>query len=292
MNNKELHQELLHLVSEGLVIAKRHPVKPWTMFKYHNKVFYNNLWYTSPALLEARGIVIADDGEVIQRPFHKCFNIGENNTEFPVGDYDCYRKVNGFMAAASNGIITTTGSFHSDFQNLAYEWVGDIPLPYLPSYTSLFEICDSSDPHIVEESEGVYLLSIRCKDTGDYLSQSMCDDIASDAGIKRPEKADYDISAKHEGWMFYDVNGTPLSKCKTPHYLSKKALMRMGKAAVNRMFEEPVAFHQRLDEEFYDIFDTILTRFSKGDWLQLGEQGRRMWIENYFTNCQGDKNES
>lgn len=280
-----LYEDLLELEKSGLVIGKR--LNGRVLFKYHNKVFYNNLWNVSPALLEARGIVFDEDtGECLQRPFHKIFNVGENGTQEPDSDHVKVMKVNSFMCAASvldNGelFVTTTGSMDSDFVDLATKWVNTLNVDkFVEGYTYLFEVCDKTDPHIVDEQEGIYLLSIRRKYTGSYIRREIVEDEQSALNSKVINWVD--ISDTKEGWVYYDNQGTPVAKTKTPHYLSKKALMRMGKKSVDQMYDHPELFKQRLDEEFYEVYDYLTDTYTKDVYASFSEQERRQIIERYF----------
>jgi hypothetical protein len=283
-----LLKELKKLAKDGLVIEKDYG--DLVLYKYHNKVFYNNLWCTSPALLEARGIVFDKSGKVVQRPFHKCFNVGENGTELPdLGTVECYRKVNGFMAAASihnsELFVSTTGTIDSEYQKLACNLLQpyELAMRQYPHLTFIFEVCDQSDPHIVDEEDGIYLLSARIKETGEYLDQRFCQGVAIGYNMYLPEPCEYDLTEQHEGFMFYSFDGTPLCKVKTPHYLSKKALMRLGKGRAKSMWDNPSFFKMSLDEEFYGLLDYIVNTYTAEDWVGVKEQERRVVIEEYFN---------
>ena len=86
------------LIAKGLVKQKRYD-NGLSVFKYTREVFYKALWNEDPLLLEARGMVLDDDGNKVIWPFTKVFNHHENGTEL---DLDTVvvapRKVNGFMA--------------------------------------------------------------------------------------------------------------------------------------------------------------------------------------------------
>lgn len=283
-----LYTRMLNLEDDGLVVRREN--LDFVLFKYHNKVFYNNLWGNNSALLEARGIVFNKlTGEVVQRPIEKCFNVGENNTPAPTDDLLAYRKVNGFMASASlyNGrlFVTTTGSLDSEYQQLAEKRIRDSNAMRIlqECMTHTFEIVDESDPHIVPEDSGVYLLTGRAIATGSYMRQPLLDGYAEEYDILRPElETPYNPNAEHEGYMFYTHWGNPVSKLKTPHYLSKKALMRMGRKQTGIMFNDPEQFKKRLDEEFFDVFDYLLSEFTQEEYYNMSEQGRRDVIEEYF----------
>lgn len=278
-------EDFYDLEKRGLVISRHTDNK--VLFKYHNSVFYNNLWDESPLLLEARGIVFdKNTGAILQRPFHKIFNVGENGQEEPQGCV-AYRKVNGFMCAATviddKLFVTTTGSMDSDYQKLAYKWVDSYIAwdTFREHITYLFEICDDSDPHIVPESSGIYFLSARYKNTGEYMSKGLEWHISYILGCKCALPGQDSLS---EGWVYYDdTSGAPIAKTKTPHYLSKKALMRMGKKQTGIMFNNSDEFRKRLDEEFFNLFDHILLTYTHNQWLDLNEQDRRAIIEEYFN---------
>jgi hypothetical protein len=135
------------------------------VIKYKNRVFYDNLW--TPELREMRGLVVDEDWNIIVRPFTKVFNRFENGMDFPLDKpVVSVRKINGFMAAithdADHGVVvSTTGSLDSPFVAMAEEYL--LPLKdKLPiGVTYLFEIVDPRDPHIVEETQGAYLIGAR-----------------------------------------------------------------------------------------------------------------------------------
>lgn len=295
-------ERMQKLVDEGLAVSKYDIERKLTTFKYHNRVFYQNRWNESEDLLECRGIVFDDEGLIAQRPFKKIFNYGENGmgNDIPKDkEVIAVRKVNGFLAAASwhadDLLVSTTGTTTSDFAKLAESWLWkyDTMFKTFPDYTFLFEIVDSSDPHIVHEEAGPYLLGMRHKRTGQLIGFPACEVIiGKQFDVRTPEwfvvtmgqvlelnRTTRDI----EGFVLYDVetNGM-LLKTKTPHYLSKKALMRMGRGKVHQMYHDPDTFRERLDEEFYSLFHHILIHYSYDDWLGMSEQDRRKAIEDYF----------
>lgn len=282
---------------DGNLVTRRTDERGFSTYKYKNKVFYKNLWHKHPLLLEARGVVFDADGEVVNRPFKKAFNIGENGTKIDPDRFYCaVRKINGFMAAASihNGelVVSTTGTTTSEYAKLARNYVEPYKEHISMTHTMIFEVCDPSDPHIVEEEAGLYLLGIRSKHTGELTSQNIVrkwarQDFGKD--IEYEILSGYNIlnkvrDVKHEGFALYDIaTHEMVAKIKSPHYLSKKAMMRMGGSGANWMFDNPASFRmKRLDEEFYDVQQYILDNYSKEDWLGAKEQDRRKVIEEYF----------
>lgn len=290
------------LIDQGLVKQKRYD-NGFSVFKYSREVFYKALWNTNPLLLEARGMVLADDGTKVIWPFTKVFNHHENSTEL---DLDtrviCPRKVNGFMAAARywNGelIVSTTGTLDSDFAKIARTHIEKLEGIEIMAcnITVLFEICDVSDPHIVEEEEGAYLIGGRYMQNttyeGEMLTEGQLDVWANLIGAKRPalfmgtfhEVLELLKDCKHEGFMvrLMDSKQETVMKLKSPHYLTKKFLMRMGQKKVTAMFEDTQGFIETIDEEFYGVVGWITSTTSSESWAGYTDQERRVIIEDYF----------
>lgn len=291
-----------HLIDAGLVRVRDYD--KFCVLKYNNKVFYDNLWNTSPLLNEARGLVFdKETGEVVIWPFTKVFNHHENGTEL---DLDTVvvapRKVNGFMASArwyhDELTISTTGTLDSDYVVMARNHIEKLNTEcFMDSFTYLFEIVDASDPHIVEEQEGAWLIGMRDMTAGWMCSEDFLDYEALQINALRPEviKATFkDVlfatqHCKHEGYMVRLAGKQQtVMKLKSPHCLSKKFLMRMGKAKVDMMFENKEELLKTVDEEFYGIVHYITRWFTAEDWKQYDDKKRRSIIESYFYNLRGE----
>lgn len=286
------------LVEKGFVKKKTYtdgPYKGLSVLKYTRKVFYDNLWHLDPRLLECRGTVVDEEDNVVVLPFKKVFNLGENGVSVdPEKEVYAARKINGFMLATTYTkkyglIVSTTGSLDSDFVELGKKWVkGLTDAVYYPNATLLYEVCDPSDQHIVEEENGIYLLGIRMHD-GRLMPEPFVDGYSSKLGTKRPDFMkcrfkDVSLDVKHEGWMISDYyTGEHLCKIKSPHYLSKKAIMRLGSSRVEDMFNDKNKFKRKLDEEFYECVDWIVDSFDKEVWKGYSDQQRRKLLEGYFN---------
>lgn len=287
------------LIEAGLVKQKRYE-NGLSVFKYARKVFYDALWNTDPLLLEARGIVLNDAGEKVIWPFTKVFNHNENGAGADLSlkaEIIAPRKVNGFMAACRfyNGklIVSTTGSLDSDFAVLARTYIEKLNglKTFARDHTLLFEICDASDPHIVEEEAGAYLIGARNMQSGEMESEKFLDSTGYMIGAKRPEVFYGTFgelwhmaqTCKHEGYMVIDAEtGETIMKIKSPHYLTKKFLMRMGAKKVDSMFDNKEEFLKAVDEEFYSVVHYITRWFDADKWKAKTDQERREVIEMYF----------
>lgn len=293
------------LVEKGLVKKKTYKDGKYTglsVLKYDRKVFYNNLWNLDSRLLDCRGMVVDSNDNIVCWPFTKVFNLNENGTTVdPDKIVIAPRKINGFMCAVTlykgDLLFSTTGSLDSDYVQMAKDVVfGNInPDSSIEAdLTYIFEICHLDDPHIVKEEERLWLIGIRNNLTGEMLDEKSLDVAAEWLGAYRPEVTissfnnilNLSKTCKHEGFMIIDYQtGKTLCKLKSNHYLSKKAIMRLGKAKVEDMFVNPQNFKQRCDEEFYDLIDFIVETVDKEVWISYTDQQRRNFIENYFENC-------
>lgn len=292
------------LIEAGLVKQKRYE-NGLSVFKYARKVFYDALWNTDPLLLEARGIVLDDEGNKVIWPFTKVFNHNENGAGAELhldSQIIAPRKVNGFMAACrywkGELVVSTTGSLDSDFAVLARQHIEERSSDELMKlliaadpYTLLFEICDPSDPHIVEEASGAYLIGARNMNDGSMAPEQMLDWIAANIGTPRPEVFRGSFGelwtmaqeCKHEGFMVIDAkSGETIMKIKSPHYLTKKFLMRMSAKKVEAMFDDKEEFLKSIDEEFYSVVHYITRWFDADQWKAKTDQERREVIETYF----------
>lgn len=288
------------LIEQKLVRVKNYPEQNLCVLKYQGKVFYDNLWGRDKLLNEARGIVFdTTTGEVVIWPFTKVFNHHENGTTLdPETMVVAPRKVNGFMASLSwhNGkpLVATTGTLDSDYVALAEEYLLQASivslLPHIGGINTLiFEICHPDDPHIVDEEFGAYLIGGRNHETGQMFLESHLDSIAKDTVMKRPEwnrmkfgdLVKLSRTVEHEGFMVRLLDGTTVMKIKTPHYLTKKFLMRMGKHKVEMMYTHPL-FKSSVDEEYYDLVDFLKENYSKETFLGMTDQDRKTAIETFW----------
>lgn len=285
-----------HLVKAGLVKQKRYE-NGLSVFKYTRKVFYDALWNTDPLLLEARGMVLDDEGNKVMWPFTKVFNHNENNTVCDAERLvDVVYKVNGFLGVVGEykgeTIYGTTGTLDSDYAKMVEKHVSDyIPANLLKGFTWMFEICDVSDPHIVHEQEGAWLIGVRRNSDGAMATEYQLDDFALAGGFMRPEWTQMTFgeatqlaaTSKNEGFMIRDAwTGEFLMKIKTPHYLTKKFIMRMGAKKVDFMFDNKVELFKTIDEEFYGIVNYITSSWTAENWKLVSEVERRAVIEKYF----------
>ncbi len=287
----KINQDFITFVENNpKLVSKRESVRHSGLYvlKYSRKVFYDALW--NDYLEECRGLVVDKDWNAVVVPFQKIYNRGENGTDFPRdAEVTVVRKVNGFMGAITysesrNEIIySTTGSLDSDFALLAEKH-----LKYFTpavGYTWLFEICDPSDPHVIPEEAGAYLIGARSIHTGEMRSEEFLDSVAKIQSVKRPEWAVMRFSdavkilkkVAHEGYVVR--YGDKALKMKSPYYLITKFLGRMK----NEKFEDVIDnkdFRKTIDEEFYPLLDA-LSNIRKG-FMECDEQQKMEYIREFL----------
>jgi RNA ligase len=145
-------------VQAGLVRVQRHPALPLRIFNYTEQAVFGREW--TPVTRTCRGLVVADDGTVVARPWPKFFNHGEQSADpldlaAPVEVTD---KADGSLgilypvpaAPDANGAdvaagyaVATRGSFSSEQALHATERYGEryaTAWTPLPGWTYLVEI--------------------------------------------------------------------------------------------------------------------------------------------------------
>ena len=287
--------EYKDLLEKKLISVKEYPDGK-KILKYTKRVFWDNLWHVDERLLECRGLVLDKDDNIIVRPFKKVFNYGENGTTVPL-DMPVYvvPKVNGFLGCVTKHkgeiIYSTTGSLDSDYVQMIKEMIPEEQArKIIHGDTYLFEICHPNDPHIIEEQTGAYLIGVRDIKHGSLCWQGVLNFLALPEWHLRfheymlfKDVLELIKECKHEGYVVYSVdNNEMLCKLKSPHYLTKKFLMRMSKGKVDDMFANPDKYKQTIDEEFYGIVDFIVKEFDKEDWKGYSDQQRRKVVEDYW----------
>lgn len=271
------------------------------VLKYARSVFYNDTW--NEFLEECRGTVVDKDFNLVSYPFTKIYNFGieERAPKWSDDEFVAYvRKVNGFMIACTwyNGDLlwSTTGSIDSDFTGYAKEIffsftqdqkdaLFDI-ISSSPTFTFMFECVHPSDPHIIPEETGLYLLGVREKKFDSPVYYTPVHMIWEDAGIKTiPVQygtvADVIREAKtctHEGFVMYRLNNEGMqesTKIKSPFYLMNKLFARGN---TDRLLNGKAK--QILDEEFYGLIDHIEN--NREEFTKMSEQERLSFTRAYL----------
>lgn len=269
------------------------------VIKYTHKVFYDSLW--TPELEECRGLIVDANWNIVAMPFKKIYNRFEQNTDFtPDTKVTAVRKVNGFMAAATwvpsekQVVISTTGSLDSEFVVLAEKHLRPDITSWIATFghglTWLFEICDLSDPHIIPEEHGPYLIGARNLTSSNMLSEKELDSAAR--GMKYVERPHHyaGISFKivcdmvkvchHEGFV---VHGPDKSlKIKSPYYLINKFLARKKGERLLDLLSDIPSLRKTVDEEFYPLLDHLEAHI---EFPGMNERERLAVIQQFLVGA-------
>jgi predicted kinase len=312
----DLLKGLEKLVESRLVTRQLDASKLFRVFKYSKQTFWNNAWSTSKWLLKARGIVLDAGGNIVSHPFDKVFNYLENGTGAHLPDATpvvVVDKLNGFLGIISAHplkrgelLVHTQGGFGGDFVQYIQDFLdgstkGRI-LKFLArnNVTLMFEVLHKADPHIIEYGDdmmGLHLIGVRGKGQADQAWQeSAVDEAAAEMGLRRPawrrtsfgELRGQIRDARTEGWMVRA--DTPaqdfLMKIKTPYYLSTKFLGRLSKARTKHLFGNPADFKKTVDEEFYVVVDSLVSRYTQDEFLNLTDDERVAEVRQLINRLQ------
>jgi len=298
---KEFVEKNSHLVRRSP--APSHP--GLYVLKYKKKVFYDNLW--NDFLRDMRGTIVDEDYNVVVMPFRKIYNRGENGTDLPRDDLVTWStKVNGFMMAATwteryGVLISTTGSLESPFTAMAKEkfdrqvknekaLIRTDGINFVPT-TWLFEVVHQLDPHVIEETPGLYLLGGRSAQWNgtEITDQDYLDKVAMELGVWRPSWgtgrfSDVVQKAKictHEGYVVRSQSTGETLKIKSPYYLTTKLFGRMKIERLAGLLDNPTALKEKLDEEYYPLVDELVK--NKVLFLAVDEQTKFKFVKDFLN---------
>lgn len=282
---------------------------PLSLYKYGKSVFYDNLWGEHPFLVKARGLVLDMAGHIVQHPFDKIFNYGENGTALNLPDdtmVQAVEKLNGFLGCITKNpyknelLITTTGSFESDFVGYIKDFitpeVNERFLNYFKEQeassqggkTLMFEVIHPEDnEHPVQykpEEQGLWLIGARGKGINDPLeSEAYLDLIAGELQLRRPphfevpfgEVRKWANEQDGEGHIVRHL-GEPVVKFKTTSYLAVKFVGRLSDNNIAFMYNQPEKFKLKLDEEYVPMVDALLEKFPTPESYKALPRSERM----------------
>jgi hypothetical protein len=267
------------------------------VIKYKHKVFYDNLW--TPELMETRGLIVDKDWNVVVHPFTKIFNRGENGVDIHRDEsVVAVTKINGFMACLtryrSYNLVSTTGSLDSDFVKLAEKYLSRLSI--WTGFSYIFEICDPSDPHIIPERSGAYLIGMRDLVSGKMMPEEFLDnerpklvkmmsnvpDVHRPSWIVSPFGKIVDLSKKvlHEGFVIYGKKSGTVLKIKSPYYLFQKFVARKSILKLDNMLENPNEVKKTCDEEFYPVIDHLAQ--NRVEYVKMNEQKRLEYVRKFM----------
>jgi RNA ligase len=169
-------ERITELVQQGYITARRHPEFPLTIYNYSPKATYESFW--TEETLTCRGLILADDGEIVARPFDKFFNWGEGGRTSTADIVNVTEKMDGSLGILyrwqGQFYVATRGSFDSQQAIWASKFLQKhyaLALENLSEdLTLLFEIIYPENRVVVDYKgrRELTLLTIRNRFTGEY----------------------------------------------------------------------------------------------------------------------------
>jgi len=312
----QLNYELKKLEEVKLVTSRESEDGLMRIVKYSKKVFFDNLWDQGGiALAKARGIVLDISGRIVQHPFDKVFNYGENDAGKDIPDNELVQyveKMNGFLGNITlnpfNGslLITTTGSFDSDFVGYVKNFIDPKLEGLLKKYlnkndvTLSFEVIHGDDPHIIHyepEERGLKLIGVRSKGENDLnWEESDVDAVANEIGFARPihgfmhfkDVREMVRTSKLEGFMIRretDSGWVHALKFKSPFYSTTKFVARMNPGNIKFMYSSPEKFKEKIgEEEFFVLVDKLIEKIEKDIFLEMGMDEKTILVREIIED--------
>lgn len=286
--------------NKDLLRIKVHEDVGVKILKYRSIVFYDGLW--NDFLKECRGLVLDMNNNIVSYSFTKIYNF-RKETGAPEWEddleVDVVRKINGFMVAIGNYkgtlLVSTTGSIDSDFVTLARKHVTPELEKFIletdGSFTFMFECCDPSDPHIIDEEPGLYFLGCRENKFGSRIHYNPNHEVWDSLGVRTVPVERMTVGevkealkiCRHEGYVMYSEtpncdtgNWTQeATKWKSPYYLIKKLFMRGN---IEKLLARDIK--ETIDEEYYGLVDAISA--NRDEFSAMEEADRKVWIEQFL----------
>ena len=272
---------LRHHINEGHVAQVRHPSEPITLYNYTNRCQFDGAW--DHETRTCRGLIVADDGSVLARPFPKFHNLHEHgpdssagplHLEFPLQVMD---KLDGSLGIAyhppSGGPIrwATRGSFTSAQASWATEWWAERYAEWFPpdGVTWLAEIIYPDNRIVVDygsRSELVLLAGIEVE-SGAHIwgaewpgAKAQCFPEVTD--IKHVDRND---RPNAEGYVLLSDDGITRVKLKADEYMRLHKLLT---GVSNVTIWNLLANDQPLDS-LYDVVPDEFATWVKGTVSEL-----------------------
>lgn len=220
--------------------------------------------YATAVRREFRGIAFDEkSGEVLSRPFHKFFNVGERPDEEFTDDYHLEEKLDGSMVRPilhPNGALRlATKAGVTDVSMLAEEYVSE-NMPEIIDYmtwwvkcglTPIFEFTSPNNRIVLDYDEPkLTLLALRFNRSGCYANYPILQ-LYSDTHVQKYDAKMEDVDGREneEGCVVVHSSGHRM-KAKTDWYVKRHK--------AKELFDREHVFVQKvLSEEIDDIYPKL-----------------------------------
>lgn len=256
--------------------------------------------------MACRGLIVADDGHIVARPFPKFFNIEQLKGNLPNGPFEVYEKLDGSLGVlyfiGERPFIATRGSFTSEQS----EFANDIldrkykKVEFRHDLTYLFEIIHPLNRIVVDygEMEDLILLAIIETSTGKELP---LEDIGFPIakryeGIKGFDELSALEEPNKEGFVLRFTESGERVKMKFAEYKRLHSLLTgLSARHIWEALQTPDGLKEiveRVPDEFYNWVrsteNDLRSRYKTIEdlcWLQFADFGNRKATAQYFTSA-------
>lgn len=235
-------------------------------------MFQDSETFAAPEALECRGIAFDAEGNIVSRPLHKFFNVGETESTLPQNLFKkdlvaVFEKLDGSMiatCATPDGFaLKSKNSFQSDVAVWATDFVqahtnfSDFCQDVTDrKWTAIFEYMDPRQPIVVmPDVSSLRLLHVRDNYTGDYITLDPHHEVWS--LVKKhniPLVQGFSLNVEEamkslehmedmEGYVFQFSDGT-MAKAKCPWYLLRHRVVTF----LREKDVAEMALHETLDD--------------------------------------------
>lgn len=253
------------------------------ILKYSRSAQYEGEWTITQQA--CRGLIIADNGEIVAVPFFKFFNWGQHDLKSGGDIKTITKKMDGSLGIVFhwNGKyqVATGGSFTSDQAIWATSFLNDNWVNYRqPENTTLMVEIIYPDNRFngpvldYGDTQDLVLLGARDHISGELYSRSQLVELANELGFTLVEQVDANNVSQliswsgsvvdEEGWVVEFSDGS-IFKFKTDSYFEMQKLC--GDFSTKRVYEawvagDNAAIHS-LPDELYSQADELIAGFEK-----------------------------
>lgn len=269
---------LRQAVDDKLVSVQKHPEAELYIYNYTQKVQFERLW--DEITINARGLILDSNHNIVAKPFGKFFNLGEHTPEqIPNLAFDVYEKMDGSLGilywTENIPYIATRGSFTSEQAIHATEVLHSKYLHLFDKLdktsTYLFEIIYPENRIVVDygKTDDLILLSIIDKDGNEFIQDIGFPVVRKYDGINSIEELKSLEEANKEGFVIRFSNGFRV-KMKFDEYVRLHRIVTgVSNISVWEYLKDDRSFDELLDkvpDEFYewikDTRDDLCRKFS------------------------------
>lgn len=264
-----------YLLDQGYIHYQKHPNKELYIYNYTNSVQYEKFWneYT----INARGIVLDKNNNIISKPFPKFFNFNElsieKQKELLNKKYCIFEKMDGYFIQVflykNDIVVTSRGSFDSEYSKYAEEILWNKHSGFIdnvePGKTYIFELIKPEKRIIVnyKDLDDLILLVVVDSLTGKTI------DINSNYGFLKPKEYPYiDIKTllqqnkeNAEGYVLVFEDDYRV-KIKFEDYVNlSRALSHLNEKVIWNILSNHKKINklrETLPDELYDWVDNVI----------------------------------